>query len=217
MHTRRRRDDGVLGVRSNNKIEVGAFDAAVMTGAQQVITEVVGVLDYLVEARVGSIARYEKASAVCPNLTPWIRPLNDKRLWTALRLKPGAEFPGGKYSHAKAQSRQGDRPRAAPGSSCGSSSTRSAQRSEVPGATGWGADVGTRASRQYQHPQPDPCGLVGIIGGVLVTTLFVLTHRDPFFGWNAGFIGLGANLATTGLFALRSATKDPARLALRPA
>jgi uncharacterized membrane protein len=59
--------------------------------------------------------------------------------------------------------------------------------------------------------------LAGIIGGVLVTTFFVLTHRDPFFGWNAGFIGLGANLATTGLFARLSGTRNPARVALRPA
>jgi SSS family solute:Na+ symporter len=57
--------------------------------------------------------------------------------------------------------------------------------------------------------------LAGIIGGVLVTTFLVLTHRDPFFGWNAGFIGLGANLATTGLFAWRSGSRAPARVALR--
>ncbi len=39
--------------------------------------------------------------------------------------------------------------------------------------------------------------LLGLSSGVAIAAFLSLTHRDPFLGWNAGFLGLCANFAIT--------------------
>lgn len=43
--------------------------------------------------------------------------------------------------------------------------------------------------------------VAGILTGVVVLTYLVLSKRDPFHGWNAGFVALCANVAVTALVA----------------
>ncbi len=44
----------------------------------------------------------------------------------------------------------------------------------------------------------------GLLAGIGLTVLLVLSHRDPFFGWNAGFLGLCLNfLIAIGVSVLR--------------
>jgi SSS family solute:Na+ symporter len=38
---------------------------------------------------------------------------------------------------------------------------------------------------------------VGLVCGVAVVAFLILTHRDPFFGWSAGFLGLCINFLIT--------------------
>jgi SSS family solute:Na+ symporter len=42
----------------------------------------------------------------------------------------------------------------------------------------------------------------GLALGLAIVAFLMLTHRDPFRGWNAGFIGLCANFAITGVVSL---------------
>jgi SSS family solute:Na+ symporter len=42
----------------------------------------------------------------------------------------------------------------------------------------------------------------GLALGLTIVAFLMLTHRDPFRGWNAGFIGLCANFAITGVVSL---------------
>lgn len=44
--------------------------------------------------------------------------------------------------------------------------------------------------------------LLGLSIGVGIAAFLLLTHRDPFLGWNAGFIGLCANFTITTLVSL---------------
>jgi SSS family solute:Na+ symporter len=42
----------------------------------------------------------------------------------------------------------------------------------------------------------------GLISGVATVVFLILTHRDPFAGWNAGFLGLCINFPITAVFSL---------------
>jgi len=57
--------------------------------------------------------------------------------------------------------------------------------------------------------------LLGLSTGVAIAASLSLTHRDPFLGWNAGFIGLCANFAVTVLasFLVRREPSDFVELA----
>jgi SSS family solute:Na+ symporter len=44
----------------------------------------------------------------------------------------------------------------------------------------------------------------GLAAGVAIVAFLMLTKRDPYIGLNAGFIGLCANFAITGLVSLLS-------------
>jgi SSS family solute:Na+ symporter len=55
---------------------------------------------------------------------------------------------------------------------------------------------------------------IGMIVGIGLSSFLMLTHRDPFHGWNAGFLGLCANfLLTVGLSAGVSRSADRAAAA----
>ena len=43
---------------------------------------------------------------------------------------------------------------------------------------------------------------VGLVTGLAVVGYLILTSRDPFFGWNAGFLALGLNFLVTVVLAL---------------
>ena len=47
-----------------------------------------------------------------------------------------------------------------------------------------------------------PAVFLGLSTGVGIAAFLLLTHRDPFLGWNAGFIGLCANFTITVLASL---------------
>lgn len=47
----------------------------------------------------------------------------------------------------------------------------------------------------YWRETRAPAVFAGIVVGIGVSTFLMLTHRDPFFGINAGFIGLSLNFA----------------------
>lgn len=54
-----------------------------------------------------------------------------------------------------------------------------------------------------------PGVFAGMITGVAIAAFLTLTHRDPFFGWSAGFVGLCVNfLIAIGLSLLTPATQD---------
>jgi len=42
----------------------------------------------------------------------------------------------------------------------------------------------------------------GMVAGISVALILMLTGRDPYFGFNAGFIALCSNFAVTGLASL---------------
>jgi SSS family solute:Na+ symporter len=42
----------------------------------------------------------------------------------------------------------------------------------------------------------------GLIAGVVTAIFLMLSHRDPFFGWNAGFVALCLNFVITILLSL---------------
>ena len=44
----------------------------------------------------------------------------------------------------------------------------------------------------------------GLIAGVGAVAFLILSKRDPFFGWSAGFVALGLNFAITAIFSLVS-------------
>jgi solute:Na+ symporter, SSS family len=37
----------------------------------------------------------------------------------------------------------------------------------------------------------------GMLAGVSTVVFLIFTHRDPFYGWSAGFVGLCLNFAIT--------------------
>jgi len=49
----------------------------------------------------------------------------------------------------------------------------------------------------------------GLIAGVATVAFLILTHRDPFSGWNAGFLGLCINFPITGVFSLLAPAITP--------
>jgi len=44
--------------------------------------------------------------------------------------------------------------------------------------------------------------LTGLIAGVATSVFLMLSHRDPFFGWSAGFVALCLNFIITILLSL---------------
>jgi len=47
-----------------------------------------------------------------------------------------------------------------------------------------------------------PAVLAGLIAGVATSVFLMLSHRDPFFGWSAGFVALCLNFIITILLSL---------------
>jgi SSS family solute:Na+ symporter len=42
----------------------------------------------------------------------------------------------------------------------------------------------------------------GMFAGVATVAFLMLTHRDPFFGWSAGFVALCLNFAITAMLSV---------------
>jgi solute:Na+ symporter, SSS family len=55
-----------------------------------------------------------------------------------------------------------------------------------------------------------PAVLAGLIAGVATSVFLMLSHRDPFFGWSAGFVALCLNFIITVLFSLCAPGVSPA-------
>jgi SSS family solute:Na+ symporter len=49
----------------------------------------------------------------------------------------------------------------------------------------------------------------GMIAGVGTAALLILSGRDPFFGWNAGFLGLCVNFLTTAVLSSVKTRSSP--------
>jgi SSS family solute:Na+ symporter len=47
-----------------------------------------------------------------------------------------------------------------------------------------------------------PGVFAGLIAGIASVAFLVLSNRDPFFGWNAGFVGLCLNFVITAILSL---------------
>ena len=50
----------------------------------------------------------------------------------------------------------------------------------------------------------------GIAAGCATVAALVLTHNDPFFGWNAGFVALCVNLIVTAVVSVLRPPTEPA-------
>jgi SSS family solute:Na+ symporter len=51
----------------------------------------------------------------------------------------------------------------------------------------------------------------GIIAGIGIAAFLILTHQDPIFGWNAGFVGLCVNVLITAILSLVKQANSAAR------